>query len=536
VRALPPQFSPLGLQISTVLFVNHSQPSDAASENRNGGGGDRQARRGNGHTRDESRTAPELATDRAGNGRQVAEPSDRDRRGETNGKFLWSILFGLLAIAGLGYGAWQFIDGRSGEPRSEQQTARAVPVELLEVDTATVEETSEFTGTLAAEKVVGVQPQQAGEVQQILVQEGQQVDRGEPLVQLSATREEAEIEAARAQGEASQSAKARAAAELEALRAERSELRAEVDLQREQIRRFRFLVEEGALAPEELDLQERDLEVAQSNLNTLERQIDAAAAELDAATARLRQDRANLRRIRENLQDTTIAAPFPGTIGLIPIEEGDYVEVGETLTELVANDPLELTFEVPQERLPDLSVGLPVRVEDAEGKVLAAGETELIAPQVDSDSQLVAVKAMFANAGGTLRDGQFVRANLVWEQRQNRPVVPQTAVIYRGDRRFVYMAQTQDDQTVAVRQPVELGLEQGTKVEVTQGLAAGDRIVTAGIQKLSDGVPIQPMQAGSGQGALEPSAATQPSGDRTEPDPSDRPDARQPSAESSDAS
>jgi len=436
------------------------------------------------------------AGDRSNNG---SKSSSKDSRQSHSRKRIGLIVLGLVVLAGVGYGVWRWWSSQqSGEQTEQQQGPRAVPVALSEVDTATVENTSEFTGTLEAEQTVGVQPQQPGEVEQILVTEGQQVGAGAPLVQLGSTRERADVEAAQAQVEVAEAARASAAAEIESLRAARSEVLAEIDLQQEQIGRTQYLVREGALAREQLDIKQRDLRVAQSNLNTLERDINAAEAQLDEERATLRQRRANLRRIREDLQDTTVNAPFAGTISLIPIEEGDYVETGQTLTNIVDNQDLELNIGIPQERIPELRVGLSVRLESAQGEVLSTGEISFIAPQVNGESQLISTKASFSNANGMLRDGQFVRAVVIWDERPEQVVVPQTAVIYRNDRRFVYVPQQRDGQMVAVQQPVQLGIEQGTGVEINQGLEEGDRIVTSGIQKLSDGAPIRSMQQGGG--------------------------------------
>lgn len=436
-------------------------------------------------------------------GTQTLEKHDRDSNSEADeqgdraskgSKRIWLIVLGAIALIGIGYGAWRWWEGRQSGEQTEQQSSQALPVELSDVNISTVESTSEFTGTLEADKSVAVQPQQSGEIRQILVEEGQRVSAGTALVQLGSTREEADVQAAQAQVDVAQAARASASANIESLRAEREQALADLELQREQIDRTAYLVEEGAIAQEDLDIRSRDLQSARAGVNVINRDIDAAVAQLNEADATLRQRRANLQRIREDLQDTTVNAPFSGTISQIPVETGDYVDAGQTLTNIVANQTLELNINIPQERIPDLRLGLPVRIEDAQGDRLATGQVSFIAPQVNTDSQLIPVKATFSNPGGLLRDGQFVRAVVIWEQRPDRVVVPQTAVIYRGDNRFVYIPQQQDGQMIATRQPVQLGLEQGTQVEVTQGLEPSDRIIASGIQRLSDGAPIRQLE------------------------------------------
>lgn len=418
----------------------------------------------------------------------------------------WLTLLGIVLLIVVGIGAWRWWQGRSDS--QSQQGPQATSVEIDTVETATVEETSTFTGTLEADQASDIEAEQSGRVAQILVQQGQTVAAGTPLISLSAEREQADVEAALARIDIAQASQQQALSELQALQAERDRVQAELDLQQEQFTRTATLVERGALAQEELDLSQRNLRVERANLNALNRRIRAARDRIRQTQATLRERRANLQRIRETLQDTTITAPFAGVVGDIPIEQGDYVQPGQALTRVIANEQLDLNISIPQERSPDLVVGLPVEISDSAGNPLETGSISFISPQVELGSQFIATEATIPNTDGQLQDGQFVRSEVIWESRSGQPVVPQSAVIYRGEDRFVYVPQEQDGQLVAMRQPIELGLEQGTDVEVVSGLAPGQRIIVAGIQRLGDGVPIRPLEQSSGSGA-----ETQPPGD-----------------------
>jgi len=422
------------------------------------------------------------------------------------------IVLGILALIGVGYGGWRWLGDRQNEESAgQQQGPRATPVQIATATTTTVENTSEFTGTLEAEETVSIQPEVEGQVNAILVEEGERVSTGTPLVVLSGEREAADLAGAQAQVGVAQAGQASAAAEVDALRAELQRAQAELNLQNEQIRRTQYLVNQGAIAREELDRRQRDVEVAQAQVNAVNRRIQAAQAGLSEAQANLRQQQANLARIRQDVQDTTVRAPFAGTIGTIPVNQGDYVEVGQSLTTITANQNLELNLRLPQERLADLQLGLPVRLTNGQGDLLGEGEIGFISPRVNTESQLVATTVDVPNPERTLRDGQFVRAEVIWEQRPNQVVIPQTAVIYQGDQRFVYVPEQRsenapapgtnrvlepnqpENQWIARRQPIELGLEQGTQVEVLEGVEVGDRIITSGTQRLADGAPIRPL-------------------------------------------
>lgn len=410
----------------------------------------------------------------------------------------WLTVLGVILLVAIGFGVWRWWQGRSSS--QSQQGPQASPVELDTVETATIEETSTFTGNLEAEQASSVQAEQSGRVEQILVQQGQAVNAGTPLIRLGAEQEQADVEAAQARIDIAQASRRRALSELEALRAERDRVRAELTLQEEQLGRTSTLVERGALPREELDITQRNLRVQRANLSAIDRRIQAAQDTVQEAEATLQERRASLRRIRDNLQDTTITAPFAGVIGDIPVEAGDYVEPGQRLTQLIDNGNLDLSISIPQERSADLVTGLPVEIIDSEGNALQTGSISFVSPQVQSDSQFIPTEATIPNPNGQLKDGQFVRSQVIWESRSGQPVVPQSAVIYQGEERFVYVPQEQDDQLVAMRQPVELGLEQGTDVEIRSGLEPGQRIIVAGIQRLGDGVPIQPERQSESSG------------------------------------
>lgn len=442
-------------------------------------------------------------TESSSTGQDGAIASQRDRDSDAP---KWLTVLGLILLALVGLIGWRWWQGRSPGQSQSQQGPQATPVEVATVATATVEETSTFTGNLEAEQASDVQAEQSGRVAQILVQQGQSVAAGTPLVRLSAEQQQADVDAAQARIDIARAAQRRAESDLEALLAERDRVQAEVTLQEEQIARTSTLVERGALAREEFDLAQRDLTVEQANLNALNRRIQAAQDTISETQATLRERQASLARIRDSLQDTTVRAPFAGVIGDISIEQGDYVQPGQTLTQVVDNDRMDLNISIPQEQSSDLVTGLPVDLIDAAGNPLQTGRIAFISPQVETDSQFIPAEATIPNPNGQLQDGQFVRSEVIWESRSSQPMVPQSAVIYRGEERFVYVPQEQDGQLVAMQQPVELGIEQGTDVEIMSGLQPGQEIIVAGIQRLADGVPIQPeSQAGGTPDGENPS-------------------------------
>jgi membrane fusion protein (multidrug efflux system) len=115
-----------------------------------------------------------------------------------------------------------------------------------------------------------------------------------------------------------------------------------------------------------------------------------------------------------------------------------------------------------------------------------------IDPRVDADSRSVAVRAELSNPEHALRPGQFVRISVVVSERAEALLVPEQAVLPRGNGSFVFRMV---DGKAALTQ-VRIGQRQGGKAEILDGLTAADSVVTGGLQRLRDGAPVQPIEAG----------------------------------------
>jgi RND family efflux transporter MFP subunit len=182
------------------------------------------------------------------------------------------------------------------------------------------------------------------------------------------------------------------------------------------------------------------------------------------------------------------------------VKVGAYVETNDILTTIIQNDTLELDIPIPITRSSELRIGTPVQLlsNTQDNEILANGRISFISPQVNSQSQGVLAKASFANTEGTLRDGQDVKAKVIWE-RSTGVLIPTTAIAPLAGQDFVFVAQTQQtkegkSQLVARQKPVKLDKEniQDNKYPVIEGVKPGETLVTSGVQNLTDGAPIIP--------------------------------------------
>lgn len=391
-------------------------------------------------------------------------------------------------------------------PPPKANAARpAMPVKLQQVQSATIEETSEYVGSLEAIQRATLKPEIEGRITQITVNNGDRVQKGTTIVKLQPDKTYPQVQAATAQVRAAEAALNTAKAQLLSAQADQVNAQTNVRLQEVQYQRTYTLVKQGAQAQQQLDIQVQQRDSANATLRAAQEKVKAAAASVDQANSNLAQAKAQVAVSSVDLQYKQVLAPFEGIIGDFPVKVGDYVKVGDTLTTITRNDALDLNISVTADNKysAQLRTGVPVYLLDATGsQQIATGQIYFISPQVSTNTstqtstQTVQTKARFPN-NGSLRDGQVVRARILWSSKQGL-VIPTAAVTKIGDQNFIYVAQKADSsksgapQLVARKKAVKLGEIQGQSYPVLDGVEPNDQIVVSGILSLQDGIPIKP--------------------------------------------
>ncbi len=411
-----------------------------------------------------------------------------------------------LLVAGVGFALWRAIAGRGG---SEMQGAQAIPVKMERLQEESIEDSTEFVGTLDSQAGVSLQSEADGRVTQIYVTSGEQVQAGDPIVQLSAERSQSDYNAALSSVTAANAGQTAAEAQLRAALERRAQLEADLELQENDYARTATLVERGALAQEQLDEVVRDRAVAQAALNSAIQEIQALSASRDQASATLEQANANANAIQQDLLDKTVTAPVAGTVGDIPIKLGDYVTTSSQLATITQNSDLDLEIAVDIGNSSRLRTGLPVELTLAgQENVIATGTLTFVSPTTDTNTQTVLAKARFSTPTQPLQDNQRLTVRVIWDERPGI-LIPTTAVSRLGGQTFVFVpgepeppaeggAETAPPAeadgpppTVAKLKAVELGDLQDNEYQVVEGLNAGDTVITSGLLNLRDGVPIE---------------------------------------------
>jgi RND family efflux transporter MFP subunit len=322
-------------------------------------------------------------------------------------------------------------------------------VKTLTLESKPIEQASEFIATLKSLHSTTVQPEVEGIVTKIFVKAGDRVRLGTPLVQINAAKQQAAVHSTEAN---------------------RAGTEADVAYWRQQVQRLETLVGAGAISKQEFDQ-------AQNSLRTAE-------ARLAALNAQVREGQVELQYYR-------VDSPQAGTVGEIPVRVGDRVTNSTAITTIDENTALETYIQVPLDRAPELRLGLPVQLLDADGKVIVSNPITFIAPRVDDATQTVLVKSAMRNVPPAARVQQFVRARIVWRTEQGL-TVPVTAVNRISGQYFCFVAEpAQGGGLVARQRPIEVGELLGNDYVVRRGVKAGDRLIVSGIQKIGDGAPVR---------------------------------------------
>jgi RND family efflux transporter MFP subunit len=415
---------------------------------------------------------------------------DRSKRPQRKW-WIWGILI-LLSLGG-GFAIFRYFASRENPAA---QAPPPFPVKVQTIEPGQVRSTAEFVSKLEAQQRVSLQPQIQGRIERVLVASGAYVTQGTPIVSLSLDQTQSNVSSAVAVVNANQAAVATAEAQRQSAEANRAKAASDVKLQQTEFQRTQYLVRQGAQARQELDIARNNLENAIATLNAADKQVNASQASVNQARSNVRQAQAQVAAAQVNLSQKQVVAPVNGIVGDIAFKVGDYVGVGQTITSIVKNDPLDVRISVPSNNTGQLRLGLPVELLDPNsGQRLSRGSVNFISPQIDANAQSILVKARFSNADGKLRDGQYVRAGVIWNQQPGL-LIPVQAVNRIGGQSFVFAVAEKtvksQRQFVVQQKPVKLGEVQNNQYPVLEGVRAGERIAVSNILKLRDGAPIQP--------------------------------------------
>jgi multidrug efflux system membrane fusion protein len=258
--------------------------------------------------------------------------------------------------------------------------------------------------------------------------------------------------------------------------------------------------DEATLKNAQLDLERYRVLVAQDSIPR--QQLDTQVATVNQLKATLESDRAQMESAKLNLTYSRITAPLAGRVGLRLVDAGNMVHATDPngLVVITQLDPIAVIFTIPSDQLPPVirkmrgGQRLPVEAWDREiQNRLAAGILEAVDNQIDETTGTVRLKAVFGNPDRTLFPNQFVNARLLLDTLQGAVIVP-TAALQRSPQ-ATYVWVVGPDASVGMHD-VEVEHTEGEQSAVRQGLAAGDVVVTEGVDSLQPGTKVTTGPAG----------------------------------------
>lgn len=337
--------------------------------------------------------------------------------------------------------------------------ARASAVEVAKVQTQLLVDETQAVGSLRSRQGVMLRPEVAGRVKQIFFNDGQRVRKGQLLVQFEDQLQLAQV----------------------------SQARAELSIAEANHKRNQELVGQNFIS---------------------KRSLDESGAALEVARAKLSLADATLQRLK-------VLAPFDGIAGLKQINVGDYLKDGADMVNIEDLDAVLLDFRLPERFQAKIRAGQKAQltVDALPGRPFTA-IVQAVDPLIEANGRSVGVRGCIDNRQQALRPGMFARVNAVFGSRENALVIPEEAIIPQGGRSFVVkvVAGEKPDTLISERVAVRLGLRLPGKVEVLEGLAEGDTVVTAGHQRLQkDGTAVRVVDL-SQPGGGKPAAGAGPSG------------------------
>ena len=401
-------------------------------------------------------------------------------------KSRWAAVLVVAIVAGAAYWFWQGREAaNSGAPtatgarqqgpgggRPGRFGAALAPVQAATATSEAVPRYLSGLGTVTAANTVTVRSRVDGQLLAIHFTEGQQVKAGDLLAEIDPS--QFKVALAQAEGQLAKD-------------------RATLANARRDLARYQQLVKTNLVSRQELDTQQSLVSETQGTIK---------ADEAAVASAQLQ------------LNWSRITAPIDGRVGLKQVDIGNQIASGDTtgIVVLTQTHPIDVVFTLPENQIATVvqaqKAGKKLVVEawDRTNKQkISEGSLLSLDNQIDVTTGTIKLKARFTNQDDALFPNQFVNARMLVDTEQNAVVIPTAALQMGNEGHFVWVL---NDENKVSKHTVTPGIQDSLKVVINAGLSAGDRVVTDGIDRLTEGAKVEVVEAQDAATAAEPAKAT----------------------------
>lgn len=385
-----------------------------------------------------------------------------------NAKKRVSLIIALIVVIAGGYAYWQFNAAKTASPENKGTQAtnaqnrgtsgsRRPPLPPVQVATSTQEDVPQFLsalGTVKATNSVTVTSRVEGQLMALHFTEGQQVQKGDLLAEIDSR--PFQVQLAQAKGQLAK--------------------------------------DQATLANARLDLA-RYQKLAKTNLVS-QQELDNQQALVKQSEASIRIDEASISNAQLQLTYSKITAPISGQVGLKQVDVGNYISGGSSTPIVVINqmDPVDVLFTLPEQDLAQViqarknNADLPVTALDRNNQFeLAKGKLFSVDNQIDATTGTIKLKARFPQQETTLFPNQFVNVRLYVTTLEKAVVIPNAALQMGNEGHFVWVV---DSENKVGKLRVEVALQNAEKVVIASGLSAEQRVVTDGVDRLTQGAKV----------------------------------------------
>ena len=357
-----------------------------------------------------------------------------------------------------GTSAGAAVSGVAGKAGSSAEV-RPPSVESAKVEIMKLTDDTQAVGSLKSRQGVTLRPEVSGRITQLNFKDGEQVKKGQLLVQFDDQLQLAQVK----------------------------QSQAELSIALANHKRNQELVAQNFIS---------------------KRSVDESAANLEVAQAKLSLSQATASRLK-------IIAPFDGMTGIRTVNVGDYLKDGGDIVNIEDIAAVFVDFRLPERFQSKVKKGQKAQVDmDALPGRKFTAVIQAIDPLLDTNGRSVGIRACIDNRQNLLRPGMFARVNTVFSERENAVVIPEEAIVPQAGRQFVIklIAGTDKETKTTQRVEVKAGIRRPGKVEILEGLVEGEEVVTAGQQRIQkDGTVVKVVELGNKPGAPTlPAVATLP--------------------------
>ncbi len=317
-------------------------------------------------------------------------------------------------------------DSAANKKATDGKMNQKVAANYIVINDTTLKESIVITGNIQAEESVDLRTESAGKVTKIFFSEGAKVKQGELLLKIND----------------------------QELKAQYDRAKARQKLAEEQEYRQRILLKKEAISQQEYDIVFTELQ--------------SLKAETELINAQLAK--------------TELRAPFSGQLGLRMISVGDYITPSSSITKLVKNDKVKITFSIPEKYSNSMKNNAEIifMVEGNNRKYKA--NVYAIEPMIDENTRTLQVRAI-ANNDGELMPGSFSKVELELKEIKDAILIPNQAIIPILKGKKVYTVEN----GLAKEVIIETGIRNDQFIQVTSGLKVGDTLITTGIMSIKNG-------------------------------------------------